>query len=123
MRFEVQRNGEVILAGVLRAGEFLSPDPFTGKNLRKGFTSWARDALDHEQLEAALVLQRTHYVSITRRVLMDGLEGSRVADEPMPKGVCHSYNPGVIEGSINTPNVRDYSETPEKMLAFRRSLD
>jgi hypothetical protein len=123
MRFELQRNGEDFLSGMLRGGEFISPDPFTGKNLRKGFTSWARDALDHEQLEAALVLQRAHFVSITRRILMDGLAGSRVADEPMAKGVCYSYNPGVIEGSINTPDVRDYSEAPEKMLAFRRSLD
>jgi hypothetical protein len=123
MRFVVQRNSEDFLSGVLRGGEFLSPDPFSGRNLRKGFTSWARDALDHEQLEAALVLQRAHFVSITRRILMDGLAGSRVADEPMPTGVCYSYNPGVIEESINTPDVRDYSETPEKMLAFRRSLD
>lgn len=123
MRFELQRNGEDFLSGMLRGGEFLSPDPFTGKNLRKGFTSWARDALDYEQLEAALVLQRAHFVSITRRILMDGLVGSRVADEPMTKGVCYSYNPGVIEESINTPDVRDYSEAPEKMLAFRRSLD
>ncbi len=123
MRFELQRNGELVFAGVLKAGEFLSPDPFTGRNLRKGFTSWAREALDNELLEAAIVLQRTHYISITRRVRMDMLAGTRVADEPMPKGVCHSYNPGVIEESINTPDLRDYSESPEKMFAFRRSLE
>ncbi len=55
---------------------------------------------------------------------MNKLAGSRVVDEPMPQGVCYSYNPGVIEGALNMPDVvRDYSEAPEKMLAFRRSLE
>ncbi len=124
MRFEAQINGQVIIAGTLKGGVFLSPEPFTGRNLSKGFISWARETLGREKLEAALVLQRTHFVSITRRILMNKLAGTRVADEPMPKGVCYSYNPGIIEDAINMPDVvRDYSACPEKMLAFRRSLD
>jgi len=123
MPYEIQRNGDVILVGILKEGIIQGPDPFTGKNLRKGFTTWARGALDNDRLETALVLQRAHYVSVTRRVLMEKMTGSRVIDEGMPSGVCYAYYPGIIEHSINEPKVRDYSEAPEKLLAFSLPLD
>jgi len=122
MYFELQSNCDVILAGVLQQGIFLSPALFGGRSIYNGFTTWCREALDSLQLEAALVLQRAHFVSITRRVQMDKLAGIRVIDvfgQSTQEVVCYAHIPGLVEQSFWLPNVaRNYSETPDEMLAF-----
>lgn len=122
MSFELQCNSDVVLAGVLHQGIFLSPAKFHGRSIYNGFTTWGREALDSIQLEAALVLQRAHFVSITRRLQMDKLAGIRVIDvfgQSAQEAVCYAHIPGVLEHSVWLPNaVRNYSETPDDILAF-----
>lgn len=122
-RFELQMNSTIKLAGHLKGEVFVDCPPFTGRRINGGFTRWASQALGPEDLEAALMVQRGYLVSLARRYDFDSLAGVRTSAFSHMVGTCHVFQPGIIERGIRLAGViRDFSDCPEKMLAFSRSL-
>ena len=116
----LRRDGEVVLRWDVESRHIVGPDPFTGVSLRGGFVDWAREHLDADTAEAAIVLRRACMISMGR--LMD-LDVHDRADElgDIMLGTCHTFQPGVIETSVRMKGTtRDFSAARDADTLLRR---
>lgn len=115
----LRRNGELVLQWQLRDSTVHEPEPFAGRNLFRGFTSWAMGHFRGDELEAILVLQKGCFVAQSRRVELPGGPLTAVEQE-RNAGLCHGFGHeriGVaqrLDGSR-----RDFTDHPERLLQFR----
>lgn len=114
----LRRDGESVLEWRLKNSTILDPDPFAGRHLFRGFTSWAVTNFEGDELEAILVFQKACFVAQTRRYdLPDGPLSPR--EQQINADLCFGFaheRIGVavrIEGAI-----RDFSDRPERLLKF-----
>lgn len=92
---------------------------FKGVNVHSGFTRWAMTHLEGDELEAAIVLSKTNFVSMSRRVDTEKVAGTQLVNGIMPKDICFTYRSPVMETAFHLENTtRDYSDTPDEMLKF-----
>lgn len=90
-----------------------------GANLYSGFTRWASSALQGDELEAATVLAKANFISMSRRVDTERVAGTQLVSGIMPKDICYTYRSPVMERAQHLHNTTiDYSDRDEKMLKF-----
>lgn len=83
------RDGAPVLAWEMAGDVIQSPVPYGERSIGTGFTGWARDALDLDAAEAALVLRRAAFISRGRGVDLDAMAGGRTG----PMGGCWTWQP------------------------------
>ena len=113
----LRRDGEPVLAWEVEEGQIVSPAPFAGRSLAKGFPDWAEATLDPELAEAAIVLRRASAISIGRAFPLDRIPRAReLASRTL--GACYSFSPGIIErGERMYGTSREFSHTPDRLLS------
>jgi hypothetical protein len=113
----VKLNGEVVLRWSFKNMIIETPQFLKGQNFFEGLRRRLEETLEGDELEAALVLQQAHFVSLGRPFDFESLSGMRIVDEPLPKGTCYAFGPGVIEEGYRLPGtIKDFTHTPEQML-------
>ena len=92
---------------------------FNQVNVHTGFTRWATANLKDDELEAAIVLSKANFVSMSRRVDTEKVAGTQLVNGIMPKDICYTYRSPVMERASHLHNtVVDYSDHPQDMLKF-----
>lgn len=88
-------------------------------NVHSGFTRWAMAHLEGDELEAAIVLAKTNFVAMSRRVDTEKVAGTQLVKGIMPKDICYTYRSPVMENAHHLHNSTvDYSHNPDAMLMF-----
>lgn len=107
----VQRDDRPVHEWPVIQGQLQPPFSDSGQRLLGGgFGQWARQRFSGDALEAAHTLQRGYLVAQARRYDVDGGAGRSAADDPMPGGVCYTYQPEQAVNAIRLTNtVRDFS--------------
>jgi len=108
-RVRLWRDGAPLLAWDVDGPVITGPEPFAGLNIGSGFTGWARDNLDLDTAEAALVLRRGVFISSGRTVDLD---------DPLrrtgPMGGCWVWQPGRADLATRVVgSTRDFTDRPE----------
>lgn len=67
------------------------PPPFAGQSITHGFAAWARDALDPDTAEAALILRRAVWIAPARGLDLDQLDV--IAESGIAAGSCYATQP------------------------------
>ena len=110
----ITRDGEVVHRWEVRDGIVVSPGPFEGAALRRGFREHWR-ALDDDSAEAALVLRRAVWMSPIRTMRLDGYE--TIGGTGVSSGSCFTTQPERIAVAFrNRGSQYDYGATPEALL-------
>jgi len=123
MQVTVAINGEEIFNWTLKDKMIQEEGPWQEVNIQKGFAHWAADNLQEDEFEAAVMLSKAIFVSVSRRVDMEHVAGTQLVNDLMPKDVCYVYRAPVMDRSIHLAGtVRDYSECPEQILQFSENL-
>jgi hypothetical protein len=114
----LRRDGKVILQWRLNNSTILNPEPFTGRHLFRGFTTWAVETFKGDELEAILVLQKGCFVAQSRRYeLPDG--PLTAAEQQSNTGLCHGFALERITQAIRLAGTRrDFTEHPVRLLKF-----
>lgn len=90
-----------------------------GANVHSGFTRWANAHLQGDVLEAGILLAKTNFVAMSRRVDTEKVAGTQLVKGIMPKDICYTYRSPVMEQAHHLHNSTvDYSHRPEQMLKF-----
>jgi hypothetical protein len=117
-RARLRRDGRALLDWEIERGTIVAPEPFAGRpSFGGGFGRWAEAELEPDLAEAAVVLQRACGISMGRMWDMDQVPGAWVFGA-MTGGACHTFGAGVVEDARRVVgSMRDFSETPELLLA------
>jgi len=112
-RARLWRDGALLLEWEMDGPVILGPAPFTGVNIGAGFTAWARDNLDLDLAEAALVLRRGVFISSGRAVDLDD-PARRTGVGPM--GGCWAWQPERAQLAFRVVgSSRDFTDRPEAL--------
>lgn len=111
------RNGRVVLEWLVKDGVIHAPAQFAGREIMRGFTSWALDNLDGDMLEAALVLQKGCFISDVRRIDVKRMVGPLAVRESALKGVCWTFSSPRFERAVRVDSTRDLADRT-KLLRF-----
>jgi len=118
-RAEVFLNGESIHRWQVAQMKIVEPLVHAGQPVLRGFSAWAGEAFAGLEREAAFVLSKGIFVACSRMFDMSGIGGQPALNHTNMLGACYSYSEGVVESAIrNHDTVRDFSATPEALLAF-----
>jgi hypothetical protein len=114
----LRRDGEVVLQWRLQNSTVLEPQPFEGRHLFRGFTSWAVEHFKGDELEAILVLQKGCFVARSRRYEFPS--GSlTVAEQQNNAGLCYGYAHERVAVAMRMEGTRrDFTDEPERLLKF-----
>ena len=112
------RDGELVLEWELLNAVIQAPAELAGRELFRGFTSWAVDRYEGDALEAVLVLQKARFVSRSRRFLMRPGPLAQIEKDALT-GVCHGYGAARVDQAVRLPDThRDFTDHPERLLQF-----
>ncbi len=114
----VRRDGDVIHHWLAKDYAIAEPAEFAGNPLMQGFAAWATKHYSGEEREAAFVGQKGFFVSRAREYDMNDLSGHEARDVPHQKGACYSYSAPQVDVAVRLATVRDFSDTPERLLQF-----
>lgn len=118
-RARVLLDGTELLAWETDMQRLLQPTEHAGKPLRSGFSRWATEAYQGDQLEAAYILQIALMVGYARRFDVDAMRANRTQPVNELLGACHAFQPNVIERALPMMGtVRDFSERADDLLRF-----
>lgn len=81
-------------------GRILAPQRYAGLPLLRGFSGWAPQHLDGDELEAAFVLCNAYLVSFARRYDTTAWAGERAGGHSHMVGKCYSYQPDVVTQGV-----------------------
>lgn len=114
----LHRDGRPVLALTVKDGAVESPEPYAGKVLRKGFVGWALNALEGDDLEAALVLHKGLFVAWPRRfVLPSG--PLKDWEQRLYSGACFGFAAERIATAERTsPGPVDFTNDAHRLLTF-----
>lgn len=103
------RDGALLLEWDMDGPTIVGPAPFAGVGIGGGFTGWARDHLDLDLAEAALVLRRGVFISSGRTVDLDA-PGRTTG----PMGGCWVWQPerAALATRI-VGSTHDFTERPQ----------
>jgi hypothetical protein len=118
-RSTLRRDGELVLEWQLENSTVLDPLPFAGRHLFSGFTRWAVENFEGDQLEAILVLHKGCFVAQARRY--DIPTGPLSATEQkLNAGLCFGFGRERIGIAVRLEGTgRDFTDHPEQLLQFR----
>ena len=111
-------NGSVVHRWRIRDQIIITPQEFAGQAVLRGFIPWAARRFSGDELEAALVFQKGFFVSRARRRLYSAASGRPIATNLDMHGVCFAYQPERVAAGVHTDSTRDFSLTPDDVLAF-----
>jgi len=110
-------NEKIIFHWHLKQHEIQNEGLTQGLNMRSGFTRWAMNHLQGDELESAIVLAKANFVSMSRRVDTEKISGTQLINGIMPKDICYTYRSPIMETAYHLKNsIKDYSENPQDML-------
>jgi hypothetical protein len=112
-------NGSVVHNWLIRDQTIIAPREFAGQAVLRGFIPWAARQFSGDELEAALVFQKGFFVSRARRRLYSAASGRPIAANQHMHGVCFAYQAERVQAGVHTDSTRDFSLTPDDVLAFR----
>ena len=108
-------DGAVVYRWEVRDGTVVSPGPFAGAQLRRGFRA-RRDTLADDPAEAALVLRRAVWMSPIRHMDLDDYES--IAATGVAAGSCFTNQPERVGVAFRTRGSQhDYGTSPDALLA------
>ncbi len=108
-------DGTVVHRWEVRDGTVVSPGPFTGAQLRRGFHA-RRDTLADDPAEAALVLRHAVWMSPIRHMDLDDYDS--IAATGVAAGSCFTNQPERVGVAFRTRGSQhDYGTTPDALLA------
>ena len=114
----LRRDGEVVLQWRLENSMILEPEPFAGRHLFRGFTSWAVQHFEGDELEALLVLQKGCFVAQSRRYELPNGPLTE-AEQQRNAGLCYGFDPKRISVAARLNGTRrDFTDHPEQLLKF-----
>ncbi|QCP50350.1 DUF2889 domain-containing protein [Trinickia violacea] len=114
----LHRDGDVVLQWRLENSTVLDPEPFAGRHLFRGFTSWAAENFEGDDLEAILVLQKGCFVAQSRRYVLESGPLS-AAEQQHNTGLCFGYGHERIAIAVRLEGTRrDFTDHPERLLKF-----
>ncbi len=116
-RFQLKRDGDLILDWQVENGAIIAPEQFAGRQILKGFASWANENLSDDLLEGALIMQKGFFVSRSRRYRIDPLEGPIGAAEEVMRGSCWTYTSPRFEMGQRLDSARDLNQ-PDSLNSF-----
>jgi hypothetical protein len=88
----------------------MAPEEFAGKPVCKGFSGWAFDAFDDEQLMLPLLISRTCLLARGRAYIIDAYPGEPIAMISNIRGNCYAYSPERIDNArFVSGSVRDFT--------------
>jgi hypothetical protein len=97
---EVTRNGESIHRWRIRDYRIVEPEALADRPLLGGFTRWATEAFaDADDLEAAIMLHRTIFISVGAPYLTESFTGRTLRRNDHMAGVCHGYAEATLDSS------------------------
>lgn len=112
-------NGKTVVHWRLKQHVVQDDNHFRNVNVHSGFTRWATANLTGDELESAIVLSKTNFVSMSRRVDTEKVAGTQLVNGIMPKDICYTYRSPIMETAFHLKDTtRDYSNTPDEMLKF-----
>lgn len=103
------RDGTTVLRWTLRGQHIVDPEPYAGRDLGKGFTSWVATFLAPDEAEAALVLRRAVFISGGRNL-------PRATIEAMPaRSACWVHQPERYYTRQRVSRRQDFTDRPEAL--------
>jgi hypothetical protein len=116
-------NGNTCFDWEIDENQIMTAGIWEGIPVQKGFNKWAMDNLTGDELEAALLLSRTIFVSNSRKVDIRPLEGSNIIAQMMPRNVCYSHQESNIDNAITLHDThRDFSDNPEALISWSKPV-
>jgi hypothetical protein len=114
----LRRDGDVVLQWRVRDSIVLDPEPFAGRHLFRGFTSWAVENFKGDELEAILVLHKGCFVAQSRRYELPS-GPLTAAEQEVNAGLCHGFAHERVAVAIRLEGTRrDFTDHPERLLQF-----
>lgn len=96
------------------------PDTWKNVPLRKGFAKWANRQFTGVHLQAAFMIQKSHFVSQGRRIHIDEMAGECAYAHKTMLGACHTYSEETAQKAFRLPKTtRNFTDCPEQLLTFR----
>jgi hypothetical protein len=112
-------DGIAHLQWTVKDARILSPEPFTGLDLRTMKLWIAANHADPDQREALMLFRRAVHISGSRTLDLDVLPNAAATGHTM--GACYVFRPGVAERALRVQGtMRDFGDSPEWLL---RDLD
>lgn len=113
-------DGALLFRLIVEDGMIVSPEPFAGRHLFRGFAPWLTDSgLSDAEIEAAVMLQKVSLIIPARRWQFGGGPLGE-AERQFTTGLCHGYAAETIDRAYRLgDNIRDFSAEPEELLRFR----
>jgi len=119
-RAEVFYNGTSLHRWMLDWTAIVDPPEHRDRPVLDGFSAWANQTFKAIEKEAAFILSKGVFVAFSRLYDMSQIGGQSALEHSPMLGVCYSYSQGVVENAVRNHNsVRDFSDTPEQLLAFK----
>ena len=118
---EVRVNGTLMHHWDINRKVIVAPEHLKGNTLTKGFTAWATALYSGDELEAAYVLQMATYVSWAGEMDFEAMAvkyPGQILVPPVLAGACYAMQERNIQKAFPSHNICDYTNNPEKMLAF-----
>tara|TARA_R110002110_G_C13470525_1_gene720984 strand:- start:103151 stop:103909 length:759 start_codon:yes stop_codon:yes gene_type:complete len=108
----VLRDAKPVLNWSIKDGRIEAPEPFSGLPIGSGFARWARENLDQDTREAALILRRCAMISLGRLRNLDAEIHAR------PTGHCFAQQPHRAEQALRiVGSTQDFSERGDALCA------
>jgi len=119
-RCEVFCDGVSIHRWQLDFTTIVEPEELAGRPVLHGFAAWANRAFSGNEQEAAFVLCKGVFVSLSRMHDMSNIHGLQAVANQEMRGVCYSYSEAVIDHAHYLGStVHDFTDTPEQLLKFQ----
>jgi len=118
-RATLHRDGELLFDLAVRqeggAPHLYGTAPFEGVSIYGGFLQWAREHLDPDAAEAAIMMRRAIMIAGVRHFDLDQL--TRAPEAQVIRGQCYTYREGVAEHATRVlGSRRNFGTTHETML-------
>jgi len=103
------RDGVPVLQWAVQGQVVAGPDPYTGRDLGKGFTAWVASSVAPDEAEAALILRRAVFISGGRNV-------SQAVIEALPaRSACWVHQPERYYTRQRMSRRQDFTDRPEAL--------
>ena len=115
----LRRDGELILHMSLVENIIQSPLLYQGQSIEQGFSAWVKHNIsNHEEGEAALILQRGRFVAMGW-LQKEAIVKTSVPWRHVPVGVCYSYQKGTIDKATRVKgSIKDCSDPSIELVKF-----
>ena len=111
-------NNNPVLLFTTHKDHFTLPDFMQGAPKVKGLSYWAREHLNKEQQELAIMVQMAQFVAYSRKLDLNAMAGNDAGDAGPPLGSCYALQPQRAKDGIRLASQRILSDDADYELSF-----